>query len=64
MLLAVKAKRMTFTSKRVIGQCSHVGQLRLDHLALLQIVAGDDEISGWHWFDPCFFTCSDLCADR
>src|SRR5439155_2076881 len=39
--------------QRVIGQCGRVGQLRFDHLALLQIVAGDDEIGGWHCFDPC-----------
>jgi hypothetical protein len=28
--------------------------LRFDYLALLQIVAGNDEVGGLHCFDPCF----------
>src|SRR5437899_9701190 len=39
--------------QRLVRQRSRVGQSRLDYLALLQIVAGDDKIGGWHWFDPC-----------
>ena len=50
--------------QRVIRQRGRVGQLRFDHLALLQIVAGDDEVGGLHCFDPGCFACSDLCAVR
>jgi len=44
--------------------CAGVRQLRLDHLALLQIVSGDDKLGGLHGFDPLRFTRSDLCACR
>ena len=50
--------------QRLVGQRSRIGQLRLDHLALLQIVAGDDELGGLHGFDPLRFTCRNLCAVR
>ena len=37
----------------VIGQRGRIRQLRVDDFALLQIVAGDDEVGGVHVLDPC-----------
>jgi hypothetical protein len=45
-MLLAEGKARDLHQERLARQCGHVGQLRLDHLALLQIVAGDDEIGG------------------
>jgi hypothetical protein len=52
--------------QRLVRQRGRFGQWGFDYLALLQIVAGDDEIGGLHCFDPCFshaaiFAPSDEC---
>ena len=50
--------------QRFIGQRSGVRQLRVDDFALLQIVAGDDEVGGLDCSHPLRFTCRNLCAIR
>ena len=48
MLLAVNAKRSTLTSSASSGKRIRIRQVRLDQFALLQIVAGNDEVGGVH----------------
>jgi hypothetical protein len=38
--------------QRLVRQRGGIGQLCLDHLACLQIIAGDDEVGGFHGGDP------------
>ena len=52
MLLAVKAKRSTLTSSASSGKRASIGQFSLNEFALLQIVAGNDEVGGFHLFGP------------
>jgi hypothetical protein len=48
-----ECEAVDFYQQRLVGQRRRVGQLRFDDLALLQIVASDDEVGGLHWLDPC-----------
>ncbi len=41
-----------FHQQGFLRQCGHVRQARVDHLALLQVVAGDDEVGGLHGSIP------------
>ncbi|MGY4254725.1 hypothetical protein ACVI1L_001793 [Bradyrhizobium sp. USDA 4516] len=47
--------------QRIGRQRRGIGQLRLDHLALLQVVADDDEVGRVHGDDPSF-RCAGIVA--
>jgi len=48
-------RRRPSFQQRVIGQGGGVRQLRLDEFASLQIIACNDEVGGFHFFDPGSF---------
>src|SRR5258708_35809657 len=50
-----EGEAVDFYQQRLIGQGGVVRQLRLDDLALLQIVACNDEVGGGHGFGPGIF---------
>ena len=53
--LQLKGKAVDLDQQRLIRQCGGVRQLCLDEFALLQIMARNDEVGGFHFFDPGSF---------
>ena len=51
-VVGCEREAIDFDQQRFVGQHSSIGQLSLDEFALLQIVAGNDEVGGFHFFDP------------